>query len=683
MNIFKILQPKPTLTEQEVKSGLRWFIWEGTASMGFFSITTSGILVAFALALGADNFHIGVLAAIPFIMQTIQIPAIWLVEKLRWRKVIAMLSWLPAQLCWFPIALIPFYLPIPSEAAIFMLLGILAFRGMLVAICNSAWNGWQRDLVPQTILGRFFSRRLAYATLSGVVFSLGAAFFIDYYRGHVPGESAVFGYTYVLLFGATFLGLASPIFMALIPEPLMQPVTGPQPSMTQRLMAPIRDSNFRRLLQFLLFWSFAANLAIPFFAVHMLQRLGLPVTGVIALSVLSQMFNIGFLRIWGPFADRFGNKSVLSVGVSLYLLVILGWIFTTMPESYFLTIPLLVLLHIFAGIASAAVTFTVGTIGLKLAPQGEATTYLAGASLATNLGAGLGPLLGGFLADFFSTRQLNLIFNWSDPLTTLEFTAINISGRDFLFGIAFVLGLITLGFLALIREEGEEGREVILESLMSPMREISQPMSSVPGFTFLSNFPFGFLKRVPVPGLDVALGVTVYQIAEMARAAASAAVRGRRVTKNLATELRKNIAEVRRQRSKIRHHGIEVAQHMARGAMHVVDDKPVEVKQLVERVMQDVVATSSQAGIESSDAILGASQGIVQGAAEAKVDLRTATLNAIESAKQTAAQFGLSEQEAAANAVEGVLQAAAALEPQVAAEVVEAIPEEILPSANG
>ena len=122
MNIFKILRPRPTLTEQELKTGLRWFIWEGTTSMGFFSITTSGILVAFALALGADNFHIGVMAAIPFIMQTIQIPAIWLVEKLRRRKAIAVLSWFPAQLCWFPIALIPFFLPIPSKTAIFMLL---------------------------------------------------------------------------------------------------------------------------------------------------------------------------------------------------------------------------------------------------------------------------------------------------------------------------------------------------------------------------------------------------------------------------------------------------------------------------------------------------------------------------------------------------------------------------------
>ncbi|MFC1894151.1 MFS transporter [Chloroflexota bacterium] len=260
------------------------------------------------------------MAAIPFIMQIIQIPSIWLVEKFRHRKAIAVMSWLPAQLLWFPIALIPIFLRVPSSGAISLLLGLIAVRGLLNAICNSAWNGWIRDLVPQSILGRFFSRRLAFATFTGVVFSLGAAFFIDYWSRQSSGQSAVFGYTYVLLFGAFFLGLASPIFMSLMPEPSMQPILGPQPSLMQRLSAPFRDTNFRRLIQFLFFWGLASNLAIPFFAVHMLQRLGLPLTWVIGLSVLSQVFNILFLRVWGPFADRFGNKPVLSLSVSLYLL---------------------------------------------------------------------------------------------------------------------------------------------------------------------------------------------------------------------------------------------------------------------------------------------------------------------------------------------------------------------------
>ncbi len=682
MNIGRIFQPKPTLSEQEVAAGLRWLTWEGTVSLGFNSITTSGILVAFALALGANNFQIGILAAIPFLMQLFQIPSIWLVGRLRRRKAIAVIPWFIAQLLWFPIALIPLFLQVPGGGAISLLLGLMAIRGLLNAVCNSAWNGWIRDLVPQSILGRFFSRRLALATSAGVVFSLGAAFFVDYWRGQVAVESAVFGYTYVLLFGALFLGLASPLFMSLMPEPLMQPILGPQSSLMQRLTAPFRDANFRRLVQFLFVWGFALNLAIPFFAVYMLQRLGLPLTWVIGLSILSQLSNMLFLRIWGSFADRVGNKSVLSLGVSLYLLVILGWIFTTMPERYFLTIPLLVVLHIFAGIASAAVTLTVGTIGLKLAPQGESTSYLAAASLATNLGAGVGPLFGGLLAGFFSMRQLNVSFTWIDPVTTVQLPALSIIGLDFLFGIAFIVGLISLGSLAIVREEGELGREVILESLMSPMREFSRPMSSVPGFTFLSNFPFGFIKRVPIPGLDVAMGVTLYEIGEMARAATSAAIRGRRVTKKLTKGLENGLAAVWRDKETVKAHGIEVTRHAARGAIHVASEKPVGVEQLAGPVMEGLVKASGQAGVEPEHAILGASQGIIQGARETGVELGTATLKTMEAAREMAERVGLSEEKAVASAVEGALEAAEAMGSEAVAQVAEVVPEEVLDSLS-
>lgn len=462
----------------------------------------------------------------------------------------------------------------------------------------------------------------------------------------------------------------------------MQPILGPQSSLMQRLTAPFRDANFRRLVQFLFVWGFALNLAIPFFAVYMLQRLGLPLTWVIGLSILSQLSNMLFLRIWGSFADRVGNKSVLSLGVSLYLLVILGWIFTTMPERYFLTIPLLVVLHIFAGIASAAVTLTVGTIGLKLAPQGESTSYLAAASLATNLGAGVGPLFGGLLAGFFSMRQLNVSFTWIDPVTTVQLPALSIIGLDFLFGIAFIVGLISLGSLAIVREEGELGREVILESLMSPMREFSRPMSSVPGFTFLSNFPFGFIKRVPIPGLDVAMGVTLYEIGEMARAATSAAIRGRRVTKKLTKGLENGLAAVWRDKETVKAHGIEVTRHAARGAIHVASEKPVGVEQLAGPVMEGLVKASGQAGVEPEHAILGASQGIIQGARETGVELGTATLKTMEAAREMAERVGLSEEKAVASAVEGALEAAEAMGSEAVAQVAEVVPEEVLDSLS-
>ncbi len=290
----------------------------------------------------------------------------------------------------------------------------MAFRGLLTAVCNSAWTGWVRDLVPQTILGQIFSKRLALATTAGMVFSLGAALFIDYWRGQAPAGSEIMGYTYVLLFGALFLGLASPTFMSLMPEPLMQHMPGQQPPLWQRLTAPVRDKNIRQLIKFLLFWGFASNLAIPFFAVYMLVRLEFPLSWVIMFSILSQLFNILFLRLWGRFVDRFGSKSVLSVCASLYLLVILGWIFTTMPERYFITTPP-VNLHTFAE-SQCRVTLNGRHYRFKANVKGELLPS-ANASMASNLGPGWAPLRrphGGF----FAVRHSILVFYWIDPSTS-------------------------------------------------------------------------------------------------------------------------------------------------------------------------------------------------------------------------------------------------------------------------
>lgn len=536
MNLPLFLQPRPALTERDVAQGLRMITWEGVASHGLGSITASGFLAAFALALGASTFQVGVLAALPFVSQLFQVPAILLVEHLKLRKAVSVLFWFPAQLLWVPIALIPLLLPVPSGEAVLLLLGLIALRGILAAVTNCSWNGWIRDIVPQQILGRFFARRLALATAAAGVFGLGGAFFVDAWRGRASAEDGVFGYTIVLLVGALSLGLASPFFMARIPEPQVRRGVGQSGPVLATLLIPLRDRNFRRLLRFFLVWGFATNLAVPFFSVYMLQRLGLPLSGVITLTVLSQLFHILFLRVWGPFADRFSSKAVLYTSASLYLFVILGWTFTAMPDPHALTLPLLVGLHVFAGIAAAGVNLTIGTVGLKLAPEGRGTPYLAAASLATNLGSGLGLLVGGFIAELFSARALSFSFRWSDPLGELQLPAVSLVGFDFLFLLAFFIGLVTLKLLNTVQERGEVGWEEVLEELLEQPHRVTRIVRFVPGILFVARFPYSFLRGIP--GLDVALGVTAYEVASGAGVASAAVLGGRRAVFRLAYEAR-------------------------------------------------------------------------------------------------------------------------------------------------
>ncbi len=679
MKLVRSFEPKSTLSEEEIAQGLRWLTWEGTVSLGLWSITTSGFLAAYALALGCNNLEIGFLAAIPLLMQPLQILAIPIVEKFRRRKIITLASWVPAQLLWILIALIPLFADVPSGMAVGMLLGILATRGIFAAVTSCSWNSWSRDLVPQQVLGSFYARRQARAGLAAMAFGLAAAAFVDFWKSNDWG-SEVWGYTFALLFGAVFLGLASPIFMSRMPEPTMTSPVGPQPSLFCTLSAPLKDRNFRHLLKFLFLWGLALNLAIPFFAVYMLQRLGLSLSAVLALSVLSQASNILFLRVWGPLADRFGIKVILSVSASLYLLVIFGWIFTTMPERYFLTIPLLLVLHFLAGIASAGVTIGTATIGMKLAPKGQATAYLSTAAMATSLGAGLGPLLGGWFADYFSVRQLSINLTWIDPGRYIEMSALDLTGFDFLFAIAFVVGLFTLNSLVALREEGESSREVVLEALFAPGQQFSRPMSSVPGLNFLGQFPYGHLKRSPLPGLDVALGVTSYQIADMARKTARAATSTARATVKIANLVDETISEIGRTASQAAPaQGFEVARETVRGAMHAAGEAmTADVRQLSYAAVTGIARALRGRHSDRQEMLRGAGYGAVQGANEIGADPGEAVLRAMEAARETAAYTGLTRENAEVQVARGALEAAESLGPETAQKVLASIPENVI-----
>ena len=643
MDLASVIRPRPSITDDELQGGLRALTAEGVASMAMFSVTTSGIMAAYALLLGASNFQIGMLAAIPFIVQPLQIPAILLVERLRRRKLIVLATWVPASLTWIPMGLIPLVFDVPSGGAISALLGLMCLRSLLTAVMACAWNSWMRDLVPQSIIGAFYSHRMALATVASIMFGLVGAFFVQWWQGRAAPEDLPYGYTAVIVTGAIFLGLASPVFMSRVPEPSMATLTGPVEGLRRMLARPFRDTNFRRLLAFLFSWGFAVNLAVPFFTVYMLNRLGFPLMAVIVLNTLAQVTNLLFVRVWGPLSDRVGTKTVMSVSVSLYGLVILGWIFTTMPERYMLTLPLVIILQIFAGVAAAGVNLTVGTIGLKLSPSGEATPYLAAASLCSSLGAGLGPILGGKFIDFFSVRELTLTFGWISPGSSLSFSAIHMTGMDFMFGISFVLGLLTLRMLASVYEEGSVGREVVLEELISPTREMVRGFGAIPGARVLGEFPIGYLRTVP--GLDVAVGVTAYQLATTMRTASAGAATGRETVSDVADRLGRALTAVVEQAEDVRYVGEEVARNAVRGSMLAADTAVSDAGTLAQGAVIGTLRTLGRASVSPTDAVRGAVIGAVEGAVQAGVSSAQAAADSIQAAMSMAAELGISRED--------------------------------------
>ena len=635
---------------------LRLMVWEGVTSNAVFSLGSGGFMAAFALALGANNLQVGILAALPFITQVLQVPAILAMERFRKRKALGIPALYVSNLMWVPIGAVPFLLDTPSSAAVAVAIALLAIRGMFTPVWATAWNSWMSDMVPQSILGRYYGRRLAVITAATAVVGIGGSFFVRWWEGASAPGDAILAFSFLLIGSSLAFGLAGASLAMRASEPLMPAASADRSSALDVLTEPLRDANFSQLVRFLFVWSLTSNLAIPFFAVYMLTVLGLSLPVVIGLTVLSQATNILFVRVWGPMADRVGSKTVLSLSASLYLLVIVGWVFTSYPERYFLTLPLLVVLHVFAGIASAGVLLTMNTLAFKLAPEGKATSFLGAAGIAANVGAGIGPIAGGVLADYFARRSFGLDFRWMSPGGAGEAPLLSLAGFDFLFVIAFAFGLLSLNLLVALREKGELSRDIALHELTARADPLVRAVSSVPGIGGLSSLSYGYLKRVP--GADVALGVTAYQLAASTQTAAVSAARGSELVQDVSHGVSTALGESIDDMEDIAGLGSELARHATRGALQAGGELTVEVGSVARGAVIGALRVLTARRVPALEALRGAGYGAVQGAIESGADPAKSADQAIAAARELASELRLDADQAVTAIAAGVLDAA-------------------------
>ncbi|WP_375251245.1 hypothetical protein, partial [Sphingomonas sp.] len=279
------LQPQPELTTADRERGLRLLVIEAGFSGGAAALTSGVILTAFALHLGASNVMIGILAAMPFLAQLLQLPAIQIVERWRRRKLIAVLSSLIGRTMLAVMAVLAFS---SGTSALLVFLCAQMLLCGLGAIGGCAWNAWMRDLAPDDRLGDVFARRTIWLTAISLILGLAAALALDW----TPAGSSARDRVFAAMFAAGCVtGLISARIVAMMPEPIMPPASGAI-DLRALIRQPLGDPNFRRLLVFVASWQFAINLATPFFTVFIVRQLHFAVSFVLLLSVASQIANI-------------------------------------------------------------------------------------------------------------------------------------------------------------------------------------------------------------------------------------------------------------------------------------------------------------------------------------------------------------------------------------------------------
>jgi MFS family permease len=485
MRLGAYLDPVEELSPDDRQRGIRLLVVEAAFSASVGPLTSGVLLVAFAMHLGASNLIIGLLAAIPFLTQLLQMPAILIVDRTGSRKRIAVATSIGGRATLLLVAAAALA-NVPW--ALWVLVASQLILCSLSALGGCAWNSWLRDLVPADQLGQTFGKRLA--VISGV--GLAVNLLVALVLGQAGHRAEWVGPAYAAMFATGgILGIISAFVVARMPEPELPKRAGSD-QFARAIIEPLKAPNFRRLLRFVASWQFTANLAAPFFVVMMVKQMGFSTSFALIATSISQLANLACMRFLTGIADRFANKTILSIAVPGHILCLVGMIGASQLERDAAQ-ALVLLLHLLFGAATAGVTLATTNLVLKLSPGQSPTAYGASNAIATALAAGSATLLGGAFADLVGRRELELLIRWIEPSGGSEWM-LSFGPWEFHFALASALGLYALHRLSLVEEIGEASRRQLLEALGSQARQSVLNLSSVAGLRALSIVPMGIRR---------------------------------------------------------------------------------------------------------------------------------------------------------------------------------------------
>lgn len=457
------LQPKEILSEEDINCGMRLGIKEGMATETMTVLTSGAFLTALSLLLGASNLQIGLIAALPAFSNISQLLTIWLVKRYNNRRAISVLFSILARIPIVVIGIIALFFP-RSISMQFIIL-FLFFNFFFASMAGLSWNAWMKDLIPEKIMGTYFSRRSSYLQTLNVCMSLITAFGIDFIKDKYPKlELDAYGGMFII---GGLMGILGVYLLSRIPEP--KSFLG-NDSIFRLFVLPLKDNNFLRLLIFNSFWVFSLSIATPFFTVFLMRHMNFSISYIITLTIISQLCSIATIRSWGVFADRYSNKTILSICAPIYIICIGAWSFVGIYTQFYSNFALLVVIYALMGAATAGINLSLTNIGLKLAPRKEAIAYLSVKNTITAVFSFIGPLIGGLLADYFTSRHLNIRIEWTGPGMDKVFRLLSLHQWNFLFIIGAALALISLEFLVRVKEVGEVEKNLVVKIMRSSIR---------------------------------------------------------------------------------------------------------------------------------------------------------------------------------------------------------------------
>lgn len=370
---------------EQLRKNLYWVIWAVTFGMIGFVITTGPIWSAYQReVLGANDFQLGLIAAIPVATCVLQVFISYYMEKKRNRRFIFLFLGMAGRSFWLLIALVPYIFPSFSvDLRIWLVIVFVVIISSGNSGSNLAFGSLVGDLVPINIRGSYFSVRQRISLISGVSTGLLLSAIID--------KVGLIGYTVALIIaGVTMLLDIASFFFVKWPE--MEETH--LPTLFVLLKEVFSNKRFVKIVVFYSFWLFSVNIAAPFWNIHMLEYLKMNFLQMSLYSqIVSGVSSILIVTRWGRLIDRYGNKPVLQIAAMCIVMSPIPWLFAKSSSAY-----IIIISNVISGATWPVIDICQQNLYLSQSPRTHRSMYIAVFFACINLfGVALANAVGGFL----------------------------------------------------------------------------------------------------------------------------------------------------------------------------------------------------------------------------------------------------------------------------------------------
>ena len=364
---------------------------------GAFAVASDNLagpyLTLFAMSLGATPSQIGMLSAFPNLLGNIlQIPFGMLAEKVRDKRILCIIGGFLARTSWVLIAVLPFlFTPEKRMAAVIVLASL---RIVAANLGGPAWTDLQAGMYPEQ----------SAASTANRVWSKHRALVVTLAAGLVLAAVPI---NTILFIGAAILGVASTSVFRQIPfPPPARKEAGAGGSAGVRfagfVKAALQNKDFVNYGISAVIWNFGVTFLGSLTAVYFVQDLGGNEGAWALVNASSLAAQIVCQRYWGPLADKFGPKNIMAVsGIAVCFIPALWFL---APTSW-----VGIVINFISGFAWGGYNLAAFNLLLELTPDENRSMYIGAYNTFMGIATSVGPVLGGFTAEFFGLRSIFLV----------------------------------------------------------------------------------------------------------------------------------------------------------------------------------------------------------------------------------------------------------------------------------